>query len=167
MYQCRCTHWNTDTDSTDTDLTDGTEALRSVSPMRLKRWDQCHRQHWHTEIGVTDDTETLISVCHCQCFDAYTDMLRHPQMIRHVSLSSVTSISVFQCHRWHWTQCFSVVGDTDVGFISGQYTDTDTSLVTRTDGPFLVWSMSFFYHTAIRFNSAAAFTISTLCVSRA
>jgi hypothetical protein len=62
MYQCRCMHWNTDTDSTDTDLTDGTDTLRSVSLMTLKYRDQCHWWHWHTEISVTDDTEILRSV---------------------------------------------------------------------------------------------------------
>ena len=62
MYQYRCVHRNTDTDSTDTGLTDDTDTLTSVSLITLKHWDRCHRQHWNTDISVTDDTETLKSV---------------------------------------------------------------------------------------------------------
>jgi hypothetical protein len=128
MYQCRCMHWNTDTDSTDTDLTDGTDTLRSVSLMTLKYRDQCHWWHWHTEISVTDDTETLrpvspLSLTHwdqCHRWRWNTEIgVTDDILTTHWNIPRWLGMypCLYALKHWHWhteIQCFSVVGDTDL-----------------------------------------------------
>jgi hypothetical protein len=90
MYQYRCVHRNTDTDSTDTGPTDDTETLKSVPQTTPK-----HRK----------------SVFHRQCWCIH----RHRHVTNQMGMSkciiSDTDLSVFSVIS---DAAISVIGDTDL-----------------------------------------------------
>jgi hypothetical protein len=96
--------------------------------MTLTHWDQCHRWHWNTKIGVTDDTETLrpvspLSLTHwdqCHRWRWNTEIgVTDDILTTHWNIPRWLGMypCLYALKHWHWhteIQCFSVVGDTDL-----------------------------------------------------